>query len=848
MEYEKGQMTGRSRINRNCRRPFPMASYIQFINYLTMSPTGSQKRRRRQPAPVEASPPKEQFSDVSSPQVRNLLVQLAQGGPIQSLGMIPPLSIHDDTPSTAKSPRTNTMNKKNNQPGKSSQKSPAASTSTSQQGQQGKTRRTLIFESSKMPSTSKAQDFPNKSSPPKATSVAQRMCKKDDNTMSFPQDDFQPFFDSETPLTFERTKQQQQQQRVRIQSSNHPGFKLPQAILDDLCFRFLLNIPEDEQRDEVRVCFQIELALWMYLDFHCKERADCHEVGMRDFTRQMFGNCDFLKNSVKDVDKVVDNWRLYKSNVPTYGAILLDSSLNHVLLVQGYYSKNSWGFPKGKVNEKEHPRNCAIREVYEETGYDFGMDRSNGGEAKLQKFLGDTMVRLYIVPDVPIDFDFAPTTRKEIRKIQWFKVWDLPTDKYDNVQKGNTNRFYTVYPFVTDLQAWIKREQNRRAKVASKGPKGPQGKVSALRSKDRQSAFTPVVPKTVSEKITSAMELMTNPELSPTTSTPRASLSEESRKMLPADALFRPVGNEPKGLSGSAFMHFFSTPPSNISQSQKQLAQPIPLKPKLGSPVYLAPKEEIASVQKTKPKKGKEVNNPSTSQHTTASEMEAELLRLLGKDLASDVVQSDPNEDSQAESSSGETIGKDEDDAQDSASSSSALMAQEIPLTAAIIAAEKEASEQHRLQQEQLQQALTAVVRAQAAQQRALASVQAQQQSPRMAAAQVSHGSVGSAPRSRRVSHASQLSSGAVGSPLPVFSPPRLDFSFFTPASTSSSMFGLNSGHHSNTNAGHFLGHRLNSQPQISQYPTPSAPIDVQLCEAWKDFKLDANAILSGLP
>ena len=52
----------------------------------------------------------------------------------------------------------------------------------------------------------------------------------------------------------------------------------------------------------------------------------------------------------RNVDEVLDEWRHYKSNVPTYGAILLDSTLTKVVLVQGFYaSKNSWGFPKGKV-------------------------------------------------------------------------------------------------------------------------------------------------------------------------------------------------------------------------------------------------------------------------------------------------------------------------------------------------------------------------------------------------------------------------------------------------------------------------------------------------------------------
>lgn len=62
----------------------------------------------------------------------------------------------------------------------------------------------------------------------------------------------------------------------------------------------------------------------------------------------MIGNASetlFTENLIQ----VMEEWRIYKSGVPTYGAALLDSSLNYVLLVQGYFAKNSWGFPKGKV-------------------------------------------------------------------------------------------------------------------------------------------------------------------------------------------------------------------------------------------------------------------------------------------------------------------------------------------------------------------------------------------------------------------------------------------------------------------------------------------------------------------
>lgn len=80
--------------------------------------------------------------------------------------------------------------------------------------------------------------------------------------------------------------------------------------------------------------------------------------------------------------------------VPTFGAIILDETLDHVstqlleasssmlcdferglrrlsklylylkvLMVQGYLAKSGWGFPKGKVNEDEAFHDCAVREV-----------------------------------------------------------------------------------------------------------------------------------------------------------------------------------------------------------------------------------------------------------------------------------------------------------------------------------------------------------------------------------------------------------------------------------------------------------------------------------------------------
>lgn len=92
---------------------------------------------------------------------------------------------------------------------------------------------------------------------------------------------------------------------------------------------------------------------------------------------------------------IIAEWRHYKQAVPTYGAILLSEGLTHVLLVQSYFAKSSWGFPKGKVNQEEDPTHCAIREVLEETGFDIAslIDANN----YLESVIHDQLVRLYIV-------------------------------------------------------------------------------------------------------------------------------------------------------------------------------------------------------------------------------------------------------------------------------------------------------------------------------------------------------------------------------------------------------------------------------------------------------------------
>ena len=75
-----------------------------------------------------------------------------------------------------------------------------------------------------------------------------------------------------------------------------------------------------------------------YTDHYASNKeayAECPHVGMRPFFKQMYAHCTHMFNKTpEEVDVAIDEFRSYKGTVPTYGAILLDPSMNYCLLVQ----------------------------------------------------------------------------------------------------------------------------------------------------------------------------------------------------------------------------------------------------------------------------------------------------------------------------------------------------------------------------------------------------------------------------------------------------------------------------------------------------------------------------------
>uniref|UniRef100_A0A452E8X1 m7GpppN-mRNA hydrolase n=1 Tax=Capra hircus TaxID=9925 RepID=A0A452E8X1_CAPHI len=225
--------------------------------------------------------------------------------------------------------------------------------------------------------------------------------------------------------------------------------------------RFILHIPSEERDNAIRVCFQIELAHWFYLDFYMQNTPGLPQCGIRDFAKAdiLFITIMTVFHSCEDVEKILDEWKEYKMGVPTYGAIILDETLENVLLVQGYLAKSGWGFPKGKVNKEEAPHDCAAREVFEETGFDIKDYICKDDYIELR--INDQLARLYIIPGIPKDTKFNPKTRREIRNIEWFSIEKLPCHRNDMTPKSKLglapNKFFMAIPFIRPLRDWLSR-------------------------------------------------------------------------------------------------------------------------------------------------------------------------------------------------------------------------------------------------------------------------------------------------------------------------------------------------------------------------------------------------------
>ena len=245
--------------------------------------------------------------------------------------------------------------------------------------------------------------------------------------------------------------------------------------LDDLCVRFIVNLPKEELESVERICFQVEEAQWFYEDFIRPLDPQLPSLNLRQFCLLIFQHCPLLSGfSPYHHSAAFSEFLAYKTRVPVRGAIMLNEAMDQVVLVKGWKKGANWSFPRGKINKDEKDLDCAVREVYEETGFDIkaaGLVAAEEDAKYIEVTMREQHMRLYVFRNVPMDTCFEPRTRKEISKIEWYKLSELPTMKKKQLHQENrgedlaknANKFYMVAPFLVPLKKWIAQQKKQDA-------------------------------------------------------------------------------------------------------------------------------------------------------------------------------------------------------------------------------------------------------------------------------------------------------------------------------------------------------------------------------------------------
>lgn len=244
--------------------------------------------------------------------------------------------------------------------------------------------------------------------------------------------------------------------------------------LDDLCVRFIINLPEDDLKDIPRICFQVEEAQWYYEDFIRPLDPSLPSMSLRNFCLRIFAHCPLLSPfSQGHHMRAFEDFLAYKTRVPVRGAIMLNENMDSVVLVKGWKKGASWSFPRGKIAKDEDDLTCAIREVYEETGFEIeaaGLVPKDRDVKSIEVNMREQQMRLFVFRNVPMETYFQPRTRKEISKIEWWRLSDLPAfrkkghQQAEVAQNANPNKFYMVAPFLVPLRKWVIEQKKKDAK------------------------------------------------------------------------------------------------------------------------------------------------------------------------------------------------------------------------------------------------------------------------------------------------------------------------------------------------------------------------------------------------
>jgi 8-oxo-dGTP pyrophosphatase MutT (NUDIX family) len=122
-------------------------------------------------------------------------------------------------------------------------------------------------------------------------------------------------------------------------------------------------------------------------------------------------------------------FRNYRPPTHKVFGVICSTSDNKYLLVRGK-TGGKWSFPKGHMQESEHALDCALRELYEETGIEMKRDIITYSTIKLSRNRDGNNAE-YFRCSVPEEIPLKIIDTKEISEGGWFTL--------EEIQKLNGN-------------------------------------------------------------------------------------------------------------------------------------------------------------------------------------------------------------------------------------------------------------------------------------------------------------------------------------------------------------------------------------------------------------------------
>lgn len=231
----------------------------------------------------------------------------------------------------------------------------------------------------------------------------------------------------------------------------------------DIAARYIINSPDEILADDIEFTKRLRDASW-----YC---SDClRDVpGLpRGFENKAYEICQHISGlehiTMEEIEALGRKLAKYNKTIPRRGGILLNENMDKILLA--YNREGDFAsFPGGKLNAKESDEACALREIYEECGYDakptFHPKHMFRRQTQLSRMY-------YLVWPVPEKQGFAPRVGNEVGKIRWVKLteflhptahraWDNLRDDLSGLQKF----IERVKSSRTQLQAELERRQRQ---------------------------------------------------------------------------------------------------------------------------------------------------------------------------------------------------------------------------------------------------------------------------------------------------------------------------------------------------------------------------------------------------